>query len=64
MKLPEFVNELNDPKNQVKYRVTAYRALTRQELLQSVAVYLRSKAGKPKRGSTVELTSIIGYDAM
>lgn len=63
MKQPSVVNELNDPTNKVRYRVMAYRALTRQELLASVALYLRQNKGqKPLRNSLIEITSIIGYD--
>ena len=60
---PTVVNELNDPTAQVKYRVMAYRALSRQELLQSVAMYLHQRKGKkPKRGTLVTIQTIIGFD--
>ena len=63
METPSVANELNDPGAGVKYRVMAYRALTRQELLHSVALYLRQVKGKKlKRGTVVTIISIIGFD--
>ena len=65
MEMPTVVNELNDPANGVTYRVMAYRPLSKQELMQSAALYLRQKKGKkPKRGSLVTIISIIGADGM
>lgn len=65
MDAPNIANELNDPANGVKYRVMAYRALSKQELMQAAAMYLRQKKGKkPKRGSLVTIISIIGFDGM
>lgn len=63
MEMPNVVNELNDPTNRVKYRVLAYRALTRDELLQSVALHLRKQRGKkPKPGTVVTIISVIGIN--
>ena len=60
---PKVLNVLNDPNRKVVYRVLAYRSLSRSELLQSVAVYLRSNKGKhPKAGTTVQIVTIIGFD--
>lgn len=62
---PNVVNELNDPTAGVKYKVMAYRALTKTELLQAAAMYLRQRKGKkPKRGSEVTIITIIGFDGM
>lgn len=63
METPQVVNELNDPTAVVKYRVIAYRTLTKQELIQAVVLYLRQHKGrKPKRGSVITIVSIIGFD--
>ncbi len=65
MEAPRVVNELNDTTAGVKYRVMAYRALSKQELMQSVALYLRQTKGKkPKHGSMVTIVTIIGMDGM
>lgn len=63
MEQPTIVNTLNDPTRGVVYHVRAYRTLTRNELLQSVALYLRSKKNKhPKKGTVVTIISIIGFN--
>jgi hypothetical protein len=56
---PNVSNELRDPSNKVTYRVMAYRALSRQELLQSVGAYLR-QSKRPKPGTMVTILTIIG----
>lgn len=63
MKSPTVANVLNDPAKRMQYRVMAYRTLTRQELLQSVALYLRQHKGKmPMKGGVITIVSIIGFD--
>lgn len=63
MEAPAVLNVVNDRARGVKYHVMAYRQMTRVELLQAVAMYLRSNKGKhPKRGSLVTVVTIIGFD--
>ena len=63
MEMPNVENVLSDPSNKVTYRVLAYRALSRQELLQAVALHIRQARGKkPKPGSTITIVSIAGFN--
>jgi len=63
MEQPTIVTTLNDPGRGVVYHVRAYRTLTRNELLQCVAMYLRSKKNKqPKKGTVVTIISLLGFD--
>jgi hypothetical protein len=61
MQMPNVENLAKDSAAGITYRVLAYRALTRTELLQAVAAYKRQAgARKPKRGTTVTIVSVIG----
>lgn len=61
MQMPSVENLIKDSANGVTYKVLAYRALTRQELLYALATY-QQQAGKrkPKKGTTVTIVSVIG----
>lgn len=53
---------LDDRKNSgVIYCILAYRPVTKAEVVQTVRVYLSSHK-PPKRGSTITIRSLIGYD--
>ena len=59
MRMPDVVNQLTDPDNEIVYLVYAYRTLTQAETINAVGQYLRRKK-KPKRGSRIEIFSVIG----
>ena len=61
MEEPKVHNTLNDQHNGITYHITAYRALTRSEMLHAVAAFLRQHK-KPKRGMVVTIKTIIGHD--
>lgn len=61
MELPSVVSTLKDSENDVTYNVRAYRRLSRQELLQSVGLFLGQRKGKkPKRGTIITIVTVIG----
>ena len=64
MTMPSVRTSLMDDRNGVRYDVLAYRQLSRGELLTAVRVYLsqRKRRRKLKRGTLVEIVSIIGHD--
>lgn len=63
MQMPNVENVLNDPTQGVKYRVMAYRALSRPELLQAVAMHLRKQRGKKsKPGTVITILTVIGIN--
>lgn len=63
MQQPDVRTSLHDPNTEVTYHVIAYRTLSRQELLQSVATYLsKNKRKRPKPGSSVTIITIIGVN--
>lgn len=65
MEAPSVANILKDEANGVTYRVMAYRTMTANEIMHSIALYLRQRKGKkPKRGTMVTIISIIGFDGM
>jgi hypothetical protein len=61
MQMPNVRNVLRDPTKQINYEVMAYRALSEQELLMAVRVYLSNtkKSKRPKPGQTVTIYSVI-----
>jgi len=65
MELPNVASEIKDPAKGITYRVIAYRALSRPELVQCVQQYNSQPQGKRpklKAGQTVEIRTIIGHD--
>lgn len=65
MEMPNIASEINDPVKGITYRVIAYRALSRPELVQCVQQYNAQPArarGKAKPGQIVEIRTIIGHD--
>lgn len=64
MKSPNIVSIIRDKEKDIIYRITAYRALTYAEKLAEVQAYLaQKKRPKLKNGSTIDIETIIGYDA-
>lgn len=59
--MPTLQVSIRDPSTDVMYRVFAYRPLTRQEALRSIAAYNRAKKRKPKRGSVVDIVTTYGF---
>jgi hypothetical protein len=62
MSFPTIETTGRDEDSGVTYIVVAYRALTPEELQQTVLQYLRRTRKKPKSGTTVRIHSLIGLD--
>ena len=62
MDMPNISNPIQDSQGDVVYDILAYRTLTRAERVMSVRHYLSQQKRRPKRGTTVTIISIIGYD--
>lgn len=63
MQLPNIKNIIEDPKKGVKYNIIAYRKLSKPEMIEAVRYYhTQKKVKKPKRGNTVNIITITGYD--
>lgn len=63
MQLPNVSNILKDPENDVTYDVIAYRKLSRNEIIQAIRYYhSQKKTKKLKKGTSVKIITIIGYD--
>ncbi|WP_428421935.1 hypothetical protein [Methylibium sp.] len=61
MEMPSVVTTLRDAAADVTYNVRAYRKLSRQELLQSVGLFLgQRKRKKLKRGTVITIITVIG----
>lgn len=65
MEQPNVWSEIRDAEKGITYQVLAYRALSREELVQAVqfhhaSIRLKPKL-KPKRGDTVRIETIMGY---
>ena len=61
MQMPTVPTEIKDEDWNFTFRVLAYRKLTREEMLQALAMWRgQSKRNKPKKNQIVEITSIIG----
>jgi hypothetical protein len=60
MEMPSVQNVLNDSQRGVRYEVYAYRALTIEELVFAVRSFLAQAKRKPKRGTCVEIHTVIG----
>lgn len=62
IELPKVRNTYHDQTRAVRFDVLAYRPLTAGELIDAVRTYLsHAKAKKLKRGTVIQITSIIGY---
>lgn len=62
MKMPSVRTVLHDERNAVIYDVLACRYLTERELLCAVRTFQSQKAHRRvKRGSTVQIVTIIGH---
>ncbi len=62
MKTPDVITETHDPKNNLTFRVRAYRKLTPQEMRKAYFVWKRQGARKTLvKDTTVTVTSLIGY---
>lgn len=53
---------IRDPKTNVTYVVCAYREITTDEAKQAVLHHMAQQKKKPKRGSTVIVLTIHGFD--
>jgi len=63
MQPPNVKHLLIDDKNGVRYRVLAYRKLTREEVLMAVRHYKSQRKGKkPKKGTIITIVTVIGYN--
>ena len=62
MQQPHVRNTARDETNDVTYHVMAFRKLTESELVNAVRYYRARNRRKPKRGSSVTIISIIGFD--
>lgn len=60
MEVPSVRSSIKDPVKEITYHVMAYRILTRSEVVQAVNYYNSTTKQKPKRGSSVTITTIIG----
>jgi hypothetical protein len=62
MKMPTLQATIQDPTNDVTYRVFAYRPVTREEALFGIATANRQRTKKPKRGSVVDIITTFGSE--
>ena len=53
---------IRDPKTNVTYVVCAYREITTDEAKQAVFQYMAQRKKAPKKGSTVIVHTIHGFD--
>jgi len=53
MELPTVKTSIKDAQNDVIYEVLAYRQVTRQEMLQTIAAHKSQHKRKPKKGSRI-----------
>lgn len=61
METPNISTKILDPVDNVTYDVRAYRALTRDELVLAVRTHRQRVKRKPKKGSTIVIVTIIGF---
>lgn len=61
METPNIRSTMADRRQSITYHVMAYRPLSRSELMLAVRQYL-SHHRRPKRGTTVVIVSIVGFD--
>lgn len=60
MEMPPLQATIRDPTQGLTYEVCAYRAITRDEAVTAIRLYLASQKRKPKRGSVVRIITTIG----
>lgn len=53
---------IRDPQTEVTYVVLAYREITTEEARQAVHLYRAQRKKAPKRGSTVIIHTILGFN--
>lgn len=62
-KKPDVITEIHDPKNNITFRVRAYRKLTQKEMRKAYFVWSRQGDKKQSlENKTVTVDSLIGYD--
>lgn len=63
MEQPKVSNPIRDEERDITYNVVAYRKLSQEETVLAVRHYLAGKKSKkPKKGSTITILTIIGYN--
>ncbi len=63
MEQPQVSNPIRDKEKGVTYNVIAYRKLSREEVVLAIRHYhAQKKQKKPKKGTTVTILTIIGYN--
>ncbi len=62
MEQPSVRNVIKDPERKVTFVVLAYRELSRGEMVFAVRQYLSQRRGKPKKGSTVVIMTLFGFN--
>jgi len=66
MKKPAILSTLFDPKNNMTYRVFAFRGLTEPEMIQTVKWYLAQpkilRRKTPEKNKTVTTNSLLGSE--
>jgi hypothetical protein len=66
MKKPAILSTLLDPKNNMTYRVFAFRGLTEPEMIQTVKLYLAQpkilRRKTPEKNKTVTTNSLLGSE--
>lgn len=63
MQGPNINNIIKDEENDVTYEIMAYRRLSKGEMVDAVRFYQsQKKTKKPKKGSTITIITIIGFN--
>ena len=64
MEKPSLVSTILDKERNIRFNILAYRKLTRAEMIETVSHFYSQKKQpkKLKRGSTITIVTIIGYD--
>lgn len=63
MKLPDVVTTVKDIEKDVTYQVVAYRKLSRGEAFTQIGLaHADKKFKKPKKGQTIKILTIIGFN--
>lgn len=61
MEQPNVSSKIRDEERDITYDVRAYRALSREELVETVRHHRARAKRKDKRGDTVVILTIIGF---
>lgn len=51
-----------DKEHRVTYHVLAYREITRAEAITAIRLWTASRKRKPKKGSTISIVTILGFN--